>query len=103
MAALLLVELFMHPTDNALDFGEMKAITTATGTLSTAGVGYQLLPERVTSLAALRGRNTILMGNSQISNVEHEELLRAEWTIDFEPRINRIAIVNHKFTTYTRC
>jgi hypothetical protein len=90
------VELFMHPTDNSLDFGELKAAVAATGTLRSLGVGYQLLPERATSIAALRGRNAILLGNSQISNVANEELLRGVWTIDFEPRLGRVAIVNQK-------
>jgi hypothetical protein len=90
------VELFMHPTDNSVDFGELKAVVTASNTLRSFGVAYQLMPERVTSIAALRGRNTILLGNSQISNVANEELLRGIWTIDFEPRLARMAIVNHK-------
>ncbi len=90
------VELFMHPTENSLDFGEMKAVVTLTNTLRTLGVGYQLLPERATSIAALRGRNTILLGNSQISSIANEELLRGAWTIDFEPALGRVAIVNQK-------
>jgi hypothetical protein len=90
------VELFMHPTENSLDFGELKAVVTAANTLRSMGVGYQLLPERVTSIAALRGRNVILLGNSQISNIANEELLRGMWTIDFEPSVGRVAVVNQK-------
>jgi hypothetical protein len=90
------IQLFMHPTDNSLDFGELKAAVTAANTLRLMGVPYQLLPERVTSVAALQGRNTILLGNSMISNIAHEELLRGMWTIDFEPQLGRVAIVNQK-------
>jgi len=90
------VELFMHPTDNALDFGELKAVVSAANTLRTMGVTYQLLPERATSIVALRGRNAILLGNSLTSNIAHEELLRSIWTIDFEPPLDRVAIVNQK-------
>jgi hypothetical protein len=90
------VELFMHPTDNALDYGEMKAVVTAANTLRSLGSTYQLLPERVTSIASLRGRNTILLGNGQISGIAHEELLRGMWTIDFEPSVARIVILNQK-------
>jgi hypothetical protein len=90
------VELFMHPTENALDFGELKAVVTAVNTLRSFGVSYQLLPERTTSIGALRGRNVILLGNSQVSDIAHEELLRGMWTIDFEPPLGRVAIVNQK-------
>lgn len=90
------VQLYMHPTENSLDFGEMKALVTATGTLRAMGLGYQLLPERAVAIAALRGRNTILFGNSQISSIANEELLRGLWTIDFEPALGRVAIVNQK-------
>jgi hypothetical protein len=88
------VELFMHPTENSLDFGEMKAVVTLANMLRSMGVGYQLLPERAISIAALRGRNAILLGNSQISGIAQEELLRGMWTIDFEPPLGRVAIVN---------
>jgi hypothetical protein len=90
------VPLYMHPTENSLDFGEMRAVVTATSTLRGMGLGYQLLPERAVSIAALRGRNSILLGNSQISSIANEELLRGLWTIDFEPSLGRVAIVNQK-------
>ncbi len=90
------VELFLHPTENTLDFGELKAVVIATNNLRSFGATYQLLPERATSIAALRGRNTILLGNSQTSSIAHEELLRGMWTIDFEPPLGRVAIVDQK-------
>jgi hypothetical protein len=90
------VELFMYPTENALDFGELKTVVTAVNTLRGLGVFCQLLPERAASIAALRGRNTILLGNSQISNIAQEELLRGRWTIDFEQPLDRMAIVDQK-------
>jgi hypothetical protein len=90
------VNLYMHPTENSLDFGEMKAVVTASNTLRSLGVAYQILPERAVSIAALRGRNTILFGNSQISNIANEEMLRGVWTIDFEPTLGRVAIVDQK-------
>jgi hypothetical protein len=60
------------------------------------GASYQLLPERATSIAALRGRNTLALGNSQTSSIAQEELLRGMWTIDFEPPLGRVAIVDQK-------
>ena len=88
------VRLFEHATDNALDFGELRAVVTAANTLRSMGVNYQLLPERATPLAAIRGRNAILVGNAQNSNVAGQELLRGGWTIDFDLTLQRMAIVD---------
>lgn len=90
------VELFMHPTENALDYGEMKAVMTAANTLRAFGSAYQLLPERATSIASLRARNVIILGNGQTSSIAHEELLRAMWTVDFAPPVARIVIVDQR-------
>lgn len=90
------VELFMHPTENSLDFGELKAVVTATNHLRASGATYQVLPERGTSFVAVRDRSAIVLGNNQTSNIAQEELSRGLWTIDFEPPLGRVAIVDQK-------
>jgi hypothetical protein len=90
------VELFMHPTENSLDYGELKAVVAAANVLRAAGANYQVLPERATSFAAVRDRCIIELGNAQTSNIAQEELSRALWTIDFEPPMARVAIVDQK-------
>ena len=52
----------MTLTDNMLGVGTMNAVVTTVNTLRTLGTSYQILPERVAALAAMRGRNTILFG-----------------------------------------
>jgi hypothetical protein len=90
------VQLFMHPTENSADFGELKAVVTAANRLSAVGATYQILPERATSFAAVRGRSAIVLGNDLTSNIAQEKLSRGLWTIDFEPRLDRVAIVDQK-------
>jgi hypothetical protein len=68
----------------------------ASNDLRLLGASCQLLPERATSIAALRGRNTLVLGNSQTSSIAQEELLRGMWSIDFEPPLGRGAIVDQK-------
>jgi len=94
------VELFMHPTENSLDYGELKAVVASAQYLRAAGATYQILPERATSFAALRDHSTIVLGNAQTSNIAQEELARALWTIDFEPSLNRVFIIDQKQTTH---
>ncbi len=89
-------ELFMHPTENSLDFGEMKAAVAVAGMLHALGAEYHFLPERVTSIGAVRGRNTILFGSSQTSMLAHQQLQRARWTIDFDIPLNRVVVIDQK-------
>jgi len=52
----------MTLTDNMLGIGTMNAVVTTVNTLRALGSNWQILPERVAALAAMRGRNTILFG-----------------------------------------
>jgi len=49
-------------TDNVLGVGTMNAVVTVANTLKSLGTSYQILPERVATLAAVRGRNAMLFG-----------------------------------------
>ena len=100
------VQLFMHPSENAVDFGAVRAAVIASETLKSFGATYQLLPERSAPLAALRGRNAIVIGNAQDSNAAAQELLRAVWTIDFDSASQRMSIIDQSVqgrpTSFTR-
>ena len=52
-------------TDNVLGVGTMNAVVAAVKTLKAMGSSYQILPERVATISALRGRNAILFGASR--------------------------------------
>ncbi|HKE28678.1 MAG TPA: hypothetical protein VKB88_40285 [Bryobacteraceae bacterium] len=79
-------------TDNLLGVGTMNAVVTAANTLRALGVSYQILPERVATLSALRGRNAILFG----APVDSEAITRitesVPLTVDFEPSVNEFVI-----------
>jgi hypothetical protein len=56
-------KLSMYFTDNMLGVGNMNAVVTVSNTLRAMGSTFETLPERVATLAALRGRNTMLFGS----------------------------------------
>jgi hypothetical protein len=79
-------------TDNVLGVGTMNAVVTAANTLKSLGVSYQILPERVATLSALRGRNAMLFG----APVDSEAITRltesVPLTVDFEPSVKEFVI-----------
>lgn len=79
-------------TDNVLGVGTMNAVVTVANTLKSLGTSYQILPERVATLAAVRGRNAMLFG----APVDSEAITRlteaAPLTVDFEPSIKEFVI-----------
>jgi hypothetical protein len=79
-------------TDNVLGVGTMNAVVTATTTLRSLGAGYQILPERVATLSALRGRNAILFGAPVDSEAISRSMESTPLTVDFEPSIREFVI-----------
>jgi hypothetical protein len=79
-------------TDNVLGVGTMNAVVTTAHTLKSLGVAYQILPERVATLSALRGRNAMLFG----APVDSEAITRltesVPLTVDFEPSVKEFVI-----------
>jgi len=79
-------------TDNVLGVGTMNAVVTVANTLKSLGTSYQILPERVATLAALHGRNAMLFG----APVDSEAITRlteaAPLTVDFEPSVREFVI-----------
>jgi hypothetical protein len=79
-------------TDNVLGVGTMNAVVTVANTLKSLGTSYQILPERVATLAAVRGRNAMLFGAAVDSEAITRLTEAAPLTVDFEPSIKEFVI-----------
>ena len=79
-------------TDNVLGVGTMNAVVSAVNALRTLGSSYQVLPERVATLSALRGRNAILFGAPVDSEAITRTMERTPLTVDYEPSLKEFVI-----------
>jgi hypothetical protein len=79
-------------TDNVLGVGTMNAVVAAVKTLKAMGSSYQILPERVATISALRGRNAILFGAPVDSEAITRTLQAAPLTVDYEPSVKEFVI-----------
>ena len=81
-------------TDNVLGVGTMNAVVSVVNTLRALGSSYQILPERVATLSALRGRNAILFGAPVDSEAITRTMEHTPLTVDYEPSVNEFVIRN---------
>jgi hypothetical protein len=79
-------------TDNVLGVGTMNAVVVAVNTLKAMGNSYQILPERVATISALRGRNAILFGAPVDSEAITRTLQTAPLTVDYEPSVKEFVV-----------
>jgi hypothetical protein len=79
-------------TDNVLGVGTMNAVVVAVNTLKAMGNSYQILPERVATISALRGRNAILFGAPVDSEAITRTLQSAPLTVDYEPSVKEFVV-----------
>jgi hypothetical protein len=79
-------------TDNVLGVGTMNAVVVAVNTLKAMGTSYQILPERVATISALRGRNAILFGAPVDSEAITRTLQAAPLTVDYEPSVKEFVV-----------
>ena len=79
-------------TDNVLGVGTMNAVVVAVNTLKAMGNSYQILPERVATISALRGRNAILFGAPVDSEAITRTLQAAPLTVDYEPSVKEFVV-----------
>jgi hypothetical protein len=86
------LELSMHPVDNSVQMGHAQTVVIAATTLALAGVPYQVLPERSTGAAALRGRNVILIADPQNSNVVAQRLESTPLTLEFDASAQDVVV-----------
>jgi hypothetical protein len=88
--------LFMEPADASVTFGEVSAATITAATLRSFGTAYQLLPERVVPLAAIRNRNAIVIGIPQDSAVVSKLLSSTIYTVEYRREVDELAIVDRR-------
>jgi hypothetical protein len=86
------VELSMHPVDNSVQMGHAQTVAIAAATFALAGAPYQILPERSTGAAALRGRNVVLIADPQNSNVAAHRLESTPLTLEFDERVQDVVV-----------
>jgi hypothetical protein len=79
-------------TDNVLGVGTMNGVVTIANMLKSLGVSYQILPERVATLSALRGRNAMLFGAPVDSEAITRTMESAPLTVDFERSVKEFVI-----------
>jgi hypothetical protein len=89
-------------TDNVLGVGTMNAVVTAATTLRSLGGSYQVLPERVATLSALRGRNAMLFGAPVDSEAITRTMQATPFTVDFEPSIKEFVIRDRTAGTWIK-
>ncbi len=75
----------LYPYWNAPLWGDAVAASRVIGMLARAGSSYEMQPERVMTLHALRGRNTVLVGNPEFSAIIAHFLNAATYTIRYDP------------------
>jgi len=79
-------------TDNSLGVGIMNGVVTAVNTLKSLGSPYEILPERVATLSALRDRNTILFGAPVDSEAISRTMEKTPLVVDYEPSVREFVI-----------
>jgi hypothetical protein len=79
-------------TKNVLGVGTMNAVVVTANTLKAMGTTYQILPERVATISALRGRNAILFGAPVDSEAITRTLAQAPLTVDYEPSVKEFVV-----------
>ena len=77
--------LFMEPAQLSVPLAEMIATNTLCNMRVTFGGACQILPEAEAPVAALRGRNAVLIGSGTNSQTARILLRNLPWTVDYTP------------------
>lgn len=85
-------ELYFRPNDSLVQINVLSGVVAAANTLQSLNSTFQILPERAAPLPALRGRNVILFGDPTYSNAVAQELKRAYWIPEYDPRKKEMVI-----------
>jgi hypothetical protein len=88
--------LFMEPAPSSVTFGDVAAANIAAVTLHSFGSTYELLPERVVPLPAIRDRNAVVIGIPQNSTVVSKLLSSAIYSVEFRPDVDELAVVDRR-------
>lgn len=81
-------------SDNMLAVGTMNAALTCAATLRSFGSSFQVLPERVAAISALRGRNAILLGAAVDSEAVSMAMQDMPLAVEFDPGLHEFVIRN---------
>ena len=76
--------LYMEPAQLSVPLAELAAVATLTSTRTSFGGAWQVLPESEAPVAALRGRNAILIATSTHSQAARTLLRNLPLTIDYD-------------------
>jgi hypothetical protein len=87
--------LFMEPAPLSVPLGELAATATLTNLRTAFGGTYQILPEAEAPVAALRGRNTVLIGSGTNSQAATALLRNLPYTIDYTPK-DQFAVLDQR-------
>ena len=85
-------------TDNVLGVGTMNAVVSTANVLRSMGVSYEILPERVAPISALRRRNAIVYGAPVDSEAMTHLASNTRLTVDYEPRVREFVIRDRQTT-----
>jgi hypothetical protein len=85
-------ELYLRPSDNLVQLNVVSGVVAAANTLHSLNSTFQILPERAAPLPALRGRNVILFGDPTNSNAVAQEMKRAYWVPEYDPKRKEMVI-----------
>jgi hypothetical protein len=83
-------------TDNVLGVGTMNAVVSTVNTLRSLGTSYQILPERVATLSALRGRNAVLFGAPVDSEAITRTMHATPLTVAYAPSVKEFVVLDRE-------
>ena len=89
------VPLYMEPAQLSVPLAELAAVAYLTNRRQEFGGSYQLLPESEAPLAALRGRNSMLIGSGTNSQAATLLLRNFPYTIDYN-KDDRFAVLDQR-------
>jgi hypothetical protein len=89
------VPLYMEPAQLSVPLAELAAAATLTNIRQSFGGSYQLLPEAEAPVAALRGRNSMLIGSGTNSQAATLLLRNFPFTIDYN-KDDRFAVLDQR-------
>jgi len=87
--------LYMEPAQLSVPMGELSAAVTLAGTRAAFGGTYQILPEAEAPVAALRGRNGVLLGSGTNSESAAALLRNLPYTIDYNAN-DQFVVIDHR-------
>lgn len=83
-------------TDNVIGVGTMNAVVASVNVLRTFGARWQVLPERVSPISSLRGRNAIVFGAPVDSEAATKLLEKTPLTVAYDEGVKEFVILDRQ-------